>query len=418
MKLEDYQQDAVNWLSQRKRGIVVAPAGSGKTIIASAALRRVVMSKPRDERVRVGWLANTVEQCEQANAALRSFPDMLPHVYLRIACAASNVDWSSREVLIVDEVHHAAAHSWRNQIETCSGARWGFTATPESDDEERNEALVELFGPKRFNVKRESVQNRLTKATYVMLDATDPDLRQAIDEEIELRVENAKRSYGRYLENENRDTITRRVYGSFNPTIRNKELDEEIERQLASTVNAILWQRLSFQVCIEMGIVNNQQRNAAVIETARRHARDSVLILVNQVEHGAWLAKQIEGAAMCHSKMGAAKRRSTLAEFRVGGLRCVVATSLADEGLDVPIANVLILVSGGRSKAKTEQRTGRVLRTFAGKTGATIYDFIDRQHPLMAKHSRKRVEIYEKLGYQRLSEATVKFDSLTAHEVC
>jgi superfamily II DNA or RNA helicase len=63
------------------------------------------------------------------------------------------------------------------------------------------------------------------------------------------------------------------------------------------------------------------------------------------------------------------------------------------------MANVLVLVSGGRSKAKVEQRTGRVLRRFAGKRGAVIYDFEDLQHPLMAKHSRLRQELYRELGY-------------------
>jgi superfamily II DNA or RNA helicase len=58
------------------------------------------------------------------------------------------------------------------------------------------------------------------------------------------------------------------------------------------------------------------------------------------------------------------------------------------------------MVSGGRSKIKAEQRTGRVLRAFAGKEQGLIYDFVDSQHPVMQNQSRKRVALYKSLGYQ------------------
>lgn len=77
----------------------------------------------------------------------------------------------------------------------------------------------------------------------------------------------------------------------------------------------------------------------------------------------------------------------------------VIAASLADEGLDLPMANVLILVSGGRSSAKIEQRTGRVLRQWVGKEGSLIYDFEDHQHPMMRRHAMARQRLYWKLGY-------------------
>lgn len=364
MTLESYQEEASIWLSKHKRGIVVAPAGSGKTLIAAAALNRVVLSKPRTDKVKVGWICNTVEQGHQASDALEKFPYMLPHVHLRIACAASNLNWSSRDVLIVDECHHSAAPEWRRQIETSDGALWGFTATPDSDDEARNIALVELFGCDRFVVNRESVKNRLCPATYTMLNATDSDIEKKIDAEIQRTFAWRKRFWKR----------------------------DEGE----------LWGQIAWQKCVEIGIVQNRLRNQAVIETAKNHSRDSVLILVNQVDHGSLLAERIPGAAVCHSKMGAKKRREALEAFRNGSLRCIVATSgIAEEGLDVPRAAVLINVAGGRSSRATEQRIGRIARVFAGKEMGVAYDFEDNFHPLARKHSWQRVAIYRKLGYER-----------------
>ena len=62
-------------------------------------------------------------------------------------------------------------------------------------------------------------------------------------------------------------------------------------------------------------------------------------------------------------------------------------------------ANVLILASGGRSSAKTEQRTGRVLRAFAGKSHGIIYDFLDKPSTMMSNHAKKRLATYRALGY-------------------
>ena len=103
---------------------------------------------------------------------------------------------------------------------------------------------------------------------------------------------------------------------------------------------------------------------------------------------------------MCYSKMSKKDRASVLETFKEGKVKCIIATSLADEGLDLPKANVLIMVSGGRSEAKTIQRTGRVLRAFPGKTHGLIYDFLDRQHPMMERHANKRIATYRKLGYR------------------
>jgi superfamily II DNA or RNA helicase len=355
-----YQQEAIEWLSTRRRGVVVAPAGSGKTVIAAGALCRVVCSKPRTQKVRVGWLCNTIEQAQQAEAAINSFPRMLPLIEIKIACSAAATDWSDRDVLICDECHHAgSADGWYIQTVSCEGARWGFTATP-PDDPNALFVWQNLFG-EVFTVNRQDIAANLSPARVVLLNDTDPDLQNSMDEEIE-------------------KTFRRRKRYSALP-----------EGELRAMV---MW-----QVCIEMGIVENRARNAAAVRAARQHSNDSVLILVNRVEHGQDLAKQIPNSICCYAGMGAKKRRAALEGFKDGSVKCVVATSLADEGLDVPRANVLVLVSAGRSRIKTEQRTGRVLRNFAGKTGAIIYDFTDRQHPLMAKHSRLRQQLYQELGY-------------------
>lgn len=362
IQARDYQLTAAAWLSRLRVGLIVSPAGSGKTIIAAISLKRVIEAKPRERAVKIGWLANTTEQVQQGRKAVKSI--LTPGTAdVRFACAAGNKDWSDCDVLIVDEAHHSTAPQWKSQIDSCEGAVWGFTATPKIAPE-RDKALSDMFLGNIYTIDREVIQDNLAKAKVVMLNHTDPDLKQLIDDRIKSTVQWRKR------------------FWKGDP--------------------GKLYSIVAWQTCIEIGIVNNHKRNRAAIAAAQNHSSggDHVLVLVNQIEHGAVIAEQIQGARMCHSKMGSEKRRDALKAFKDGRCRCLVATSLADEGLDLPIANVLVLVSGGRSQAKAEQRTGRVLRTFSGKTHGLIYDFEDKTHQIMERHSQARQKLYETLGYE------------------
>ena len=362
MTLEPYQTKAVHWLSARSRGIIVAPAGAGKTILMAAALDSVLSLKQRSSIVLIGWMCHTLEQKQQAQAALDNFPELSKAATVTIECAAAETDWSAFDVLVVDEVHWAGCDQWSKQVLSCNGARWGMTATPFGDDPERNEFLLSLFDHNLMEIGRHEVVNRLVPAVVHLLDDTDAGIRDAMEAEIER-------------------TIQRRRHWF-------KGADWELRAQV------------TWHVCIKRGIVGNAARNAKVVELAKRHAEDSVLILVNEIEHGKELAERIPGSRMCFSKMGRPSRKRTLETFKEGEVKCIIGTSMLEEGFDAPRSNVLIVASGGRSERKATQTTGRVLRAFGGKSVATIYDFQDYYHPFARKHSLLRQAVYRKLGYE------------------
>ena len=158
-----------------------------------------------------------------------------------------------------------------------------------------------------------------------------------------------------------------------------------------------LWGQVAFQKIVEMGIVQNHSRNIAAIAAATNDK--PTLMLVNQVDHGQWLSEQIPNSIPFHAGMGDKPRREAIASFLAGNTRCLVSTKALEEGFDAPNAEVLVIVSGGKSSRIAEQATGRVLRSFQGKTHGQIFDFRDQFHPLAAKHSKAREEVYRKLGY-------------------
>jgi len=367
----EYQTRAARWLSTRRRGIVQIPAGGGKSRVAAMALNMVITAKPRTEKVKIGWLAPTIETREQGLAAMREFPSVMAQD-IRVECVSPIASMDDRDILIVDECKHSPAEVWQGIILKCRN-RWGLDATPFGEDEERNQTLMEMFG-QVFTVSRDEVKARVASARVIMMDATDDGLRERIDEAVVNCFPKRLRAMRWLAANK----------GLKVPS------DQEIHGQLL------------FQKCVEIGILGNSKRNQQAIHLAVDcvNAGDSVLMLVNQIEHAKSLAEQIPGSVATYAGMGAKKRRETMAAFRSGDVKCLVVTSgLASEGLDVPRCNVLILVSGGRSKSKVEQQTGRALRVFAGKSHAVIADWKDEFHPLTAKHSRVRQKLYESLGY-------------------
>ena len=337
-------------------GLIIAPAGCGKTLIASSIIKHAVAKFPT---VSFGWLAPTRETCQQATNALIAAGVDISRVEVR--CPHESVDFSKKAVLIVDEAKHAPAVTWSRIIESCPGSIFGFDATPWCDDPDRNHKLQTLFRFNQYEIKREELGNVLAHANVFISTATDVGIQQRIDDQIERLFADRKR----YMR------------------IRHQEL-----RAMCA------WEAVT-----DIGICQNRTRNdAAMIMAASSGPKYPTLVLVPRVTLGEHYALSINGAVLVHSKMPKKARRDAMEEFKAGNISVMIATSLADEGLDLPNVHTLVMVSGGRSAQKTIQRASRALRRCEGKDTALICDFKDTFHPLAEAHAKKRIKCYKELG--------------------
>jgi len=262
--------------------------------------------------------------------------------------------------ILVHNCKHSPAAGWRRIIESCNGPRYGFDATPWCDDEERNAVTRTLFFNRTYEIKRSDIGDSLADAYLEISDATDLSIQQKIDDNID-RLFNARRRYMRIS-------------------------DDELKRMCA-------WESL-----VDIGICQNRERNRYAMNYALEHLDMQTLILIPRITLGEEYESWIPNSRLVHSKIGKKDRRAYMEEFKAGNLRTMIATSLADEGLDLPNVELLIMVSGGRSSQKTIQRASRALRKTETKNCATIVDFSDKFHPIGAFHAKKRMKCYRELG--------------------
>jgi len=89
------------------------------------------------------------------------------------------------------------------------------------------------------------------------------------------------------------------------------------------------------------------------------------------------------------------ERQDARRQLNQKGLEAIVATTIFDEGVDIPNLRQLILAYGGKSLIKIDQRTGRSLRKKQeGKNVAVIVDFLAYGNKHLEKHSRIRLKRY------------------------
>lgn len=148
-------------------------------------------------------------------------------------------------------------------------------------------------------------------------------------------------------------------------------------------------------------IVGNEVRNSYGVDQAIRmmHTGKPTLILVRMIRHGYVIQDMISdrlGACVpfLSGKDSSLFRKEVVDDMRNRRLGLLIASTIADEGLDIrPLAG-LVNLGGGKSSTKAMQRVGRTLRPYSGKTHAEIIDFDDRARYL-SKHSVARRKLYE-----------------------
>jgi superfamily II DNA or RNA helicase len=107
-----------------------------------------------------------------------------------------------------------------------------------------------------------------------------------------------------------------------------------------------------------------------------RHARDRVLVFTYDNATVYQIARRFLVPAITHQTK-TRERKQTLDAFHKGDYNVLVTSQVLNEGVDVPAANVGIVLSGTSTVREHVQRLGRLLRKH-GEKQAILYEVITR----------------------------------------
>lgn len=160
-----------------------------------------------------------------------------------------------------------------------------------------------------------------------------------------------------------------------------------------------VWKGETYEQVYKTAIVENMFRNIQVIGDAIEQYKlgRNTLVLVTQIKHGQMLERMfgLSGvpAVFISGKSGMKKRRQVIQDMRDGKAQLVIASTIADVGLDVPRLQSIIEAGAGKSSVTALQRLGRIMRPFEGKDGCYFITYKDNA-PYLSSQIDRKIDIW------------------------
>lgn len=154
-------------------------------------------------------------------------------------------------------------------------------------------------------------------------------------------------------------------------------------------------------------LVDHEKRNRLIADIAAGTSQGwgvPTLILVQWIEHGKNIRRALRQLDLkvdfVSGSASTEQRRAALKALVDGTTKCLISTTIFDEGINVPEIGALILAGGGKARHRVIQRIGRGLRVVPGKEYLAVFDFWDDHSPKhLLGHSRQRLRAVKDAGF-------------------
>ena len=350
-ELYDYQIAALEaWKQADKKGSVVLPTGSGKTLVALHAIFSVHAS--------AAIIVPTLNLLYQWYAILtNAFKTEIGVFYngekrvlpLTIATYHSAGDLIAEhgntfKLLIFDEVHHLPAKTWgETALMSPAPFRLGLTATYPEDHEQTGERwqLDDLIGPIVYTQRIEpliGMQLARYRTQRLRVDLTTEE-RSAYDA--------AYTIYTNFI----RERGLRRSHGPgwLREMMRLSAFDSQARRALLARQHLLK-------------IVSSCEGKFTALENLLHEYHGERILVFTESNAVAYaIAHKYLIPVISHETVFA-ERKHILDAFQAGRYSTIVTSKVLNEGVDVPEAKVAIVLGGSSSKREYIQRLGRILR--------------------------------------------------------
>jgi len=361
VKLRGYQLEAIeNWCLE-KMGSIVLPTGAGKTIIGLKIIE--IVNSP------TLIIVPTLDLIKQWTKILsRNFDieignigggieNIRPITVSTYDSAYIKAPWIGNKFLLIvfDEVHHLPAPSYRLIAETfVAPYRLGLTATIEREDHLEQD-FPYLIGKSTFQITAKELAENKYLADYVI-----ERKKTFMSSEEYLKYKESMTTYHTCLKKiglkmNSNNAFKRLIMMSTNNTMARRALvarNNAIDIALNSTskmdeIRKILGENKDIKTIIFT------QHNKLVYEISND-------FLIPFITH----------------KSSKEEREDVLTGFKDGRYKAIVTSKVLDEGIDVPDAQLGILVSGTGSSREFIQRLGRLLRPKNDNNEARLIEIV------------------------------------------
>lgn len=357
--LYEYQEEAVEMVAICKYGILRSAAGSGKTQMGIALVKKF--------GVRALWLTHTADLLQQSKSRAEQYMSKnligtitegkvnigkgITFATIQTMCKMDLTQYLNYwDCIIVDECHRVAgtptSMTQFSKVLNSLAARHkiGLSATVHRSDGMIT-ATYALLGRIVYTVPDEAVGDKIMTVGINPIPTGLQIGREALNTDGTIN-------------------YTKLITYLTENTARNKLIATSIE-----------------------------QRPSLILSDRLNHLEELMRLLPADMRKNAVMV-----SGKMTSKIGKAEREKALSDMRSGKKKYLFATySLAKEGLDVPCLERLYLTTPQKDYAVITQSIGRIARTHENKAAPIAYDFVD-DIAYLVKSYKKRCTTYRKNG--------------------
>ena len=384
-----WQEEALTaWRSAGYQGVVEAVTGAGKTRVAIQAIIETLAVEDACAVVLVPTTA-LAAQWEKRLTSIDYCALGLPPVKVGIlgggskatlrdhrliistmqsACSRLLLRQPGPSLLVGDEVHRLGAPTWAKALDPAFERRLGLTATLEREDEGVDEHIRPYFGATVFSIGlARALADDIVAPFHVIFVGVELLLaeRQMYDKATETlrKAFAAIRASG---------VVPTDPFGSMMQALQTHA--QTYGSSLAGPARAYL-RAFTERKSILADAAGKSKRVGEMAEIIRASGRTIVFAETVSAAKSALVKLKKSGisVAMVNGEMEYEERCKVLADFEHRRIQVIAAPRVLDEGIDIPEADLGLIIAGSASRRQLIQRLGRVIRKKSDGRAARIY---------------------------------------------
>ncbi len=375
-----YQEEAIeNWVKAGKRGTIVLPTGTGKSFVASIAIAKASRSTI--------IVVPTIDLMQQWYDILKSY---FPTVEVGLigggyfepkAFTVITYDSAYRHLenlgnqfglIVFDECHHLPGETYQMGAQfAIAPYRLGLSATPERLDGSHN-LLFDLIGPCVYRKKISEMSGDYL-AEYDVIE-----MKAKLSQE-------EREAYKEY----------RKIYLDF-IRFQRISLSQGWHQFIIACSQSKEGRKAFLAYLKQKEIAQASPAKLRILERLlKRHYKERILIFTHDNATAYKISTQFLVPVITHQTK-TKERHEYIMGFNQGKYSILSTSKVLNEGVNIPAANIGIILSGSGSVREHVQRLGRILRKYGDKK-ALLYEIVteDTAEEFVSVRRRKH-EAYQR----------------------